>query len=431
MTQSLARIYASNKSGNAATATVQSVRAANATTIAVDTVQDIPTDFMASMGTPHTFTDPVTSETITVISEATAVDFAGHVDSGNLIIDTIAPGYTDAGSAVGDIVVIRPTTQWADNVADTMAVSHNDDGTIKSPEGQLFNGRIVPSVASNNLTVAIKTLAGVDPTAADPVYANIGGTIHSITAALSVSLAAGTNWFGKGTAPFAANPSMFFVYFGYNATDGVTLGVASIPKALKYSDFSTTSTDWNYAKISTTTHASSTDVYENVGRFNATLGVSSTYYWSLPASAVSVAQPAASLTGLLQNAKTAVTTSTNTPSNGANTDLGSNGASLSFTIETGAIAFVTIDITCESTQDFEFRPQLFLDGVVYETYAPSAALGGGAGDRGVYRGFSTVIELTSGTHTLSPGLFIASAASQSIPAGAAKITALVLGDVLK
>jgi microcystin-dependent protein len=83
------------------------------------------------MGTPHTFVDPVTSETITVISEATAVDFIGHVDGANLEIDTIAPGYTDAGSAVGDIIIIKPTTQWGDNVADTMAVSHDDDGKLK------------------------------------------------------------------------------------------------------------------------------------------------------------------------------------------------------------------------------------------------------------------------------------------------------------
>jgi len=73
-------------------------------------VQGINDTFCASMGTPHTFVDPVTSETITVISEATAVDFIGHVDGANLEIDTIAPGYTDAGSAVGDIIIIKPTT---------------------------------------------------------------------------------------------------------------------------------------------------------------------------------------------------------------------------------------------------------------------------------------------------------------------------------
>lgn len=127
--QSIKLIRGSDGSGNASAATVQIIRSAGATILHVNTVTGIPTNFCATMGTPHTFVDPVTAETITVISEATAVDFEGHVDTGTLVIDTIAPGYTDAGSAVGDIVVIRPTTQYANNVADVLAVSHNDDGT--------------------------------------------------------------------------------------------------------------------------------------------------------------------------------------------------------------------------------------------------------------------------------------------------------------
>ena len=129
---SIELIKASDGTGNANVATIQSTRAALATTIDVDTVNNInAAGFAATMGTPHTFTDPVTSETITVISEATAVDFFGHVDGTNLEIDTIAPGYTDAGSAVGDIVIIRPTTQWGDEVATILEVAHNDDGTLK------------------------------------------------------------------------------------------------------------------------------------------------------------------------------------------------------------------------------------------------------------------------------------------------------------
>lgn len=128
---SIDSLKASDGSGNASVATVQNARSPLATTIQVDTVQGINTNFYGTMGTPHTFTDPVTGETITVISEATAVDFKGHVDGSNLEIDTIAPGYTDNGSEVGDIVIIRPTTQWGDEVAEVLEVSHNDDGTFK------------------------------------------------------------------------------------------------------------------------------------------------------------------------------------------------------------------------------------------------------------------------------------------------------------
>lgn len=132
MNPSIELIRASNSSGNASVATVQNTRAPLATTIIVDTVQGFNGTFCGSMGTPHTFIDPVTSEEITVISEATAVDFVGHVDGGNIEIDTIAPGYTDGGSAVGDIVIIRPTTQWADNVANVLDVALEDDGELKA-----------------------------------------------------------------------------------------------------------------------------------------------------------------------------------------------------------------------------------------------------------------------------------------------------------
>lgn len=132
---SIDSLKASDGSGNASVATVQNNRSAGATTLIVDTVQGINTNFHGTMGTPHTFTDPVTGETITIISEATAVDFKGHVDGSNLEIDTIAPGFTDGGSEVGDIIIIKPTTQEQNEVAEILEVSHNDDGTLKVADG--------------------------------------------------------------------------------------------------------------------------------------------------------------------------------------------------------------------------------------------------------------------------------------------------------
>ena len=51
----------------------------------------------------------------------------------------------------------------------------------------MWNGKIVPSVASDNLTVALKTHAGTDPSATDPVYVMIGGVVRTITSALSAT----------------------------------------------------------------------------------------------------------------------------------------------------------------------------------------------------------------------------------------------------
>jgi hypothetical protein len=63
----------------------------------------------------------------------------------------------------------------------------------------IINGTFVPSVGSNVLTIAIKTLAGADPSATDPVYVdfrhatqtNGQGTVLEITAAVSFTMSAG------------------------------------------------------------------------------------------------------------------------------------------------------------------------------------------------------------------------------------------------
>lgn len=128
--QSIAYISGSDGSGNAAQMTIQTIRSPGSTAIAVNTVTGVSAKFYGSMGTPHTFTDPVTNEVITIISDATAVDFAGHVNAGALVIDAIAPGYTDAGSKVGDIVVVKPVTEWANNIHDVLAQAHADNGDL-------------------------------------------------------------------------------------------------------------------------------------------------------------------------------------------------------------------------------------------------------------------------------------------------------------
>lgn len=154
--------------------------------------------------------------------------------------------------------------------------------TLNAPEGFLTNGKIVPSVASNNLTVAIKGMDGNDPSASNPVYIRIGSTIRSITAALSVTKNAGTNWFNAGSSELATKEIDYFVYIGYNATDGVVVGFSRIPYATLYGDFSATTTNEKYAAISTITNAAAGDDYIVVGRFPATLSAGAGYTWSVP-----------------------------------------------------------------------------------------------------------------------------------------------------
>lgn len=154
--------------------------------------------------------------------------------------------------------------------------------TLNPPRGYLINGKIVVSISTNNLTVAIKGLDGNDPSATNPVYCRIGDTPRAITAALSVTKNAGTNWFNSGSTYLATIELDYFVYLGYNATDGVVIGFARTPAGKEYDDFSATSTNEKYCAISTITNAAAGDDYENIGRFAATLSAGAGYTWSVP-----------------------------------------------------------------------------------------------------------------------------------------------------
>lgn len=219
--------------------------------------------------------------------------------------EIIKTGYN--ASAVNEVTVTNAATGNAPSIAATGGDTNIDinivtkgSGVVKfngvaaptsggilsttqyGPQGFLINGKIVPSVASSDLTVAIKGMDGNDPSVSNPVYCRIGDTVRTITSALSVTKNDGTNWFDSGGAELATLEVDYFVYLGYNATDGVVVGFSRIPWATKYGDFSATSTNPAYAAISTITTANSADYYENIGRFAATLSAGAGYTWTVP-----------------------------------------------------------------------------------------------------------------------------------------------------
>lgn len=130
--------------------------------------------------------------------------------------------------------------------------------------------RIVPSIVSLNLVVELKHLDGSDPSTTNPIRKKIGDSIREVTSALSVTITAGGNLFKSDSTELIGKEIDYFVYLGYNATDGVVLGVARIPYANSYDDFSTTASNEKYCAISTITNAAATDYYEVIGRFAAT-----------------------------------------------------------------------------------------------------------------------------------------------------------------
>jgi len=170
-----------------------------------------------------------------------------------------------------------------------------DDGTTstyilatdllgKMSEGMMLNGKISVTVATNDITVALKTKSGSDPSTTEPVYVMINGTLRACTAALSKTLNDGTGWFGLDTR-FAALEQDFFVYLIWNtspATDIVDLGFARDPNFKVYSDASSTSTNDKYLATSNASAPNSTDDMVVIGRFAATLSATASFNWSVP-----------------------------------------------------------------------------------------------------------------------------------------------------
>ena len=199
-------------------------------------------------------------------------------------------GTTAQGHAIGAIVEFVPDVVWAQAINDVITTEHDADGqhkintfsNLNAPEGFLINGKIVPSVSSNNLTVALKTLAGNDPSTSDPIYVRINGVIRTITSAVSMTYNAGTNYLNMGSAELATKETDLFVYLSWKAsTSEVLLGISRLPYGNKVGDLSQTVTDGNGCLYSAAGSATS-DALVNIGRFAATLSAGAGHTWSVP-----------------------------------------------------------------------------------------------------------------------------------------------------
>lgn len=183
-------------------------------------------------------------------------------------------------------------TTKVDGVDDVMAAHVNDlQNSIIAIESVASGYIITPSVATNDLTVALKTLAATDASATNPIGVRIGNTFRSVTAALSVTALDGTNWFNSGI-PMAALEVDYFVYLiqETGASAGTKIGFARVPYARTMSDFVNTTTSEKYIKGSHT-NFNATDEVTLIGRFAAILSAVGTHNWSLPATASTINYP--------------------------------------------------------------------------------------------------------------------------------------------
>jgi hypothetical protein len=203
-----------------------------------------------------------------------SIDLAEDTDNGVNKITITAP------SAVASDKVLTLPDETGTFLSTVSTLAGINKTPLFAPRGFLINGKIAVTDAAG-ITIAIKTLAGSNPSTSDPVYIRIGDTIRSITSALSVSLADGTNWMNAGSAELATKEIDYFAYLVWDSnSSAVALSFARIPGANLVSDFSATTTNEKYcAGYSGFT---TTDEVENIGRFAATLSAGAGYTWSVP-----------------------------------------------------------------------------------------------------------------------------------------------------
>lgn len=205
----------------------------------------------------------------------TGTDTARAITPSNLTAKMDTDG-TLAGNLDTRIPSQKAVKTYADRALNTLLTRI----PLYAPQGFLINGKISVTDAAG-ITVAIKTLAGTDPSATDPVYVRIGDTVRTISAALSHSVADGTNWLNAGSAELATKEIDYFVYLGYAALDSaVHIGFSRIPSAALVSDIAAGTTNekgscWNGS-------IAGTDTCENIGRFAATLSAGAGYTWTVP-----------------------------------------------------------------------------------------------------------------------------------------------------
>lgn len=237
-------------------------------------------------GHKHTLANGATDVTASA-AEVNKLDGVTATTTELNYVDVATPGTAEATKAV-ILDANKDFNFGTGDITATVGTFISINSTFS--QGTLINGQITTSVSSNNLTVALKTLAGSDPSATDPIYVRIGNSIRSITSSRSVTKNAGTNWGNIGASETAAKENDWFAYVAWDSANStVRLGFCRYPCFRLYSSFSATTTAEKYGAFDTA--PGSSDEVEVIGRFNATLSASASYNWSIPATSVIVNRP--------------------------------------------------------------------------------------------------------------------------------------------
>lgn len=95
-------------------------------------------------------------------------------------------------------------------------------------------------------------------------------------------------------------------------------------------------------------------------------------------------------------------------------DLSSSGLAQTVYSPIPYVVMVTVSLGISSTTDYEFRPEIRVDGTTSYKMSPVAALGS-AGGRAHVRSFTYAIQLTAGAHKISAGVELSAATTPTMP----------------
>ena len=153
-------IRASDGNGVAVTATVTSDRGIGSLTLIVDSVLNWPHKGIATVGTAVYDSD----NNLTTITDPTVFKF--HLDGSIIEIDGFAPGYTDNGNTIDQIVILKPTTDWADDIAESLDAkvdisAIDTDGTLSADsDTKIPSQKAVKTYVDTGLSTKLDTSGG-------------------------------------------------------------------------------------------------------------------------------------------------------------------------------------------------------------------------------------------------------------------------------
>lgn len=113
----------------------------------------------------------------------------------------------------------------------------------------------------------------------------------------------------------------------------------------------------------------------------------------------------------------------------ASVDLADKGLVVMMTVPRACMADVTFSIGVGATSDYEYRPEIRVNGIIVWSHEPNAALTS-AGGRAMNRMVRASVELPTGTNYISGGLTLSSGAGYIVAAKGATVTAAVPGSII-